>query len=66
MHFHGLFLYRLITSIGAPPAVNKQKLGLKNILSKDFVYLRELFFYNATTCALVCVDKFADIRFCLS
>jgi hypothetical protein len=27
------------------------------------VYLRELFFYNAVTCALVCVDKFADLRF---
>ncbi|MDR3186181.1 MAG: hypothetical protein LBU04_05180, partial [Christensenellaceae bacterium] len=29
MHFHGLFMYRLITSIRAPPAVNKQKLGLQ-------------------------------------
>jgi hypothetical protein len=29
MHFHGLFMYCLITSIGAPTAVNKQKLGLK-------------------------------------
>jgi hypothetical protein len=62
-HIHGLFLYRLITSIGAPPAVNKQKLGLKIFFPKTFVFLRELFFYNAASCALVCVYKFADIRF---
>jgi hypothetical protein len=63
MHFPWLFMYRLITSIGAPPAINKQKFGLKIFFPKTFVYLRELFFYNAATCALVCVDKFADIRF---
>jgi hypothetical protein len=52
MHFHGLFLYRLITSIGAPPAVNKQKLGLRIFFPKTFVYFRELFFYNTATCLL--------------
>jgi hypothetical protein len=72
MHFHWLFMYRLITSIGAPPAVNKQKLGLQKysfqrllcILGNSFFTMRILALLYALINLLISVFGYALKSIC--
>jgi hypothetical protein len=46
-------MYRLITSIGAPPAVNKEKLGLKKYSFQRFLCICGNYFFTMRLPALL-------------